>query len=59
MQEIFLTSKELNLKTLKLEMGIGLDSALNLYKRFKFEFYEPFGNYFENTYSIFMKRYLS
>lgn len=59
MQEILLTSKELNLKTLKLETGIGLDSALKLYKRFEFEFCEPYGNYFENTYSIFMKRDLS
>ena len=59
MKEILLTSKELNLKTLKLETGIGLDSALKLYKRFEFQFCEPYGNYFENTYSIFMKRDLS
>ena len=56
MQKILLTSKKLNLKTLKLEIGIGLDNAMSLYKRFEFESCKPFGNYFENEYSIFMKR---
>jgi hypothetical protein len=51
-----LTSKKLNLKTLKLETGIGLDNAMGLYKRFEFESCEPFGNYIGNEYSIFMKR---
>ena len=59
MQEILLTTKKLNLRTLKLETGVGLDSALNLYKRFEFEYCEPFGNYVENGYSIFMKKNLS
>ena len=56
MQKIMLTSKKLNLKTLKLETGIGLDNAMGLYKRFEFESCKPFGNYFENEYSVFMKR---
>jgi putative acetyltransferase len=56
MQKIMLTSKKLNLKTLKLETGIGLDNAMGLYKRFEFESCEPFGNYIGNEYSIFMKR---
>ena len=59
MQEILLTTKKLNLRILKLETGVGLDSALNLYKRFEFEYCEPFGNYVENGYSIFMKKDLS
>ena len=56
MQEILLTTKKLNLRILKLETGVGLDSALNLYKRFEFEYCKPFGNYVENGFSIFMKR---
>ena len=56
MQEILLTAKKLNLRILKLETGVGLDSALNLYKRFEFEYCQPFGNYVENGYSIFMKK---
>ena len=56
MQEILRTSRELNINSLKLETGIGLDNALNLYKRFNFELCEPFGKYFENGFSIFMKR---
>ena len=56
MQEILLTTKKLNLRILKLETGVGLDSALNLYKRFEFECCKPFGNYVENGCSIFMKR---
>ena len=59
MQEILLIAKKLNLKILKLETGVGLDSALNLYKRFEFEYCEPFGNYIENGYSIFMKKEIS
>ena len=59
MQEILVTTKKLNLRILKLETGVGLDSALNLYKRFEFEYCEPFGNYVENGYSIFMKKDLS
>ena len=59
MQEILLTTKKLNLRILKLETGVGLDSALNLYKRFEFEYCEPFGSYIENGYSIFMKKDLS
>ena len=59
MHEILLIAKKLNLKILKLETGVGLDSALNLYKRFKFEQCEPFGNYTENGYSIFMKKEIS
>ena len=59
MQEILLTTKKLNLRILKLETGVGLDSALNLYKRFEFEYCEPFGNYIENGYSIFMKKEIS
>ena len=59
MQEILLTTKKLNLRILKLETGVGLESALNLYKRFEFEYCEPFGNYVENEYSIFMKKDLS
>ena len=59
MQEILLTTKKLNLRVLKLETGVGLDSALNFYKRFEFEYCEPFGNYVENGYSIFMKKDLS
>ena len=59
MQEILLTAKKLNLRILKLETGVGLDSALNLYKRFEFEYCQPFGNYIENGYSIFMKKDLS
>ena len=56
MKEILLTTKKLNLRILKLETGVGLDSALNLYKRFEFEYCKPFGNYVENGFSIFMKR---
>ena len=59
MREILLTTKKLNLRILKLETGVGLDSAFNLYKRFEFEYCEPFGNYVENGYSIFMKKDLS
>ena len=59
MQEILLTTKKLNLRILKLETGVGLESALNLYKRFEFDYCEPFGNYVENGYSIFMKKDLS
>ena len=59
MQEILLIAKKLNLNILKLETGVGLDSALNLYKRFEFEYCEPFGNYIENGYSIFMKKEIS
>ena len=59
MQEILLITKKLNLKILKLETGVGLDSALSLYKRFEFEYCEPFGNYIENGYSIFMKKEIS
>ena len=59
MQEILLTTKKLNLRILKLETGVGLESALNLYKRFEFEYCEPFGSYIENGYSIFMKKDLS
>ena len=58
MQEILITSAKLNLNTLKLETGIGLNNALKLYKRFDFELCEPFGNYFENGFSVFMKRNL-
>ena len=59
MQEILLIVKKLNLKTLKLETGVGLDSAFNVYKRFEFQYCEPFGNYTENGYSIFMKKEIS
>ena len=59
MQEILLIAKKLNLKILKLETGVGLDSAFNLYKRFEFQYCEPFGNYTENGYSIFMKKEIS
>ena len=59
MQEILLIAKKLNLNILRLETGVGLDSALNLYKRFEFEYCEPFGNYIENGYSIFMKKEIS
>jgi putative acetyltransferase len=59
MREILLITNKLNLKFLKLETGVGLDSALNLYKRFGFEYCEPFGNYSENGYSIFMKKEIS
>ena len=59
MQEILLIVKKLNLKILKLETGVGLDSAFNLYKRFEFQYCEPFGNYTENGYSIFMKKEIS
>ena len=59
MQEILLITKKLNLKILKLETGVGLASALSLYKRFEFEYCEPFGNYIENGYSIFMKKEIS
>ena len=59
MREIFLIAKKLNLKILKLETGVGLDSAFNLYKRFEFQYCEPFGNYTENGYSIFMKKEIS
>ena len=59
MQEILLITKKLNLKTLQLETGVGLDSAFNLYKRFEFQYCEPFGNYTENGYSIFMKKEIS
>ena len=58
-REILLIAKKLNLKVLKLETGIGLDSAFNLYKRFEFQHCEPFGNYTENGYSIFMKKEIS
>ena len=59
MQEILLIAKKLNLKILKLETGVGLDSALSLYKHFEFEYCEPFGNYTANGYSIFMKKEIS
>ena len=59
MREILLIAKKLNLKILKLETGVGLDSAFNLYKRFEFQYCEPFGNYTENGYSIFMKKEIS
>ena len=59
MQEILLIAKKLNLKILKLETGVGLDSAFNLYKRFEFQYCEPFGNYTANGYSIFMKKEIS
>ena len=59
MQEILLIAKKLNLKILKLETGVGLDSAFNVYKRFEFQYCEPFGNYTANGYSIFMKKEIS
>ena len=59
MQEILLIAKKLNLKILKLETGVGLESAFNVYKRFEFQYCEPFGNYTENGYSIFMKKEIS
>jgi len=59
MQAILLIAKKLKLKILKLETGVGLDSAFNLYKRFEFQYCEPFGKYTENGYSIFMKKEIS
>ena len=59
MQEILLIAKKLNLNIIRLETGVRLDSALNLYKRFEFEYCEPFVNYIENGYSIFMNKDLS
>ena len=59
MQEILLIAKKLNLKILKLETGVGLDSAFNLYKRFEFQYCEPFGNYTENGYSKKKKKEIS
>ena len=59
MQESLLIAKTLNLKILKLETGVSLDSAFNLYKRFEFQYCEPFGNYTANGYSIFMKKEIS
>ena len=56
MRKILFTCKKLNLKTVKLETGVGLNNSMSLYKRFEFETCGPFGNYFKNEYSIFMKK---
>ena len=42
-----------------IDIGVGPMGTPDLYKRFEFQYCEPFGNYTENGYSIFMKKEIS
>lgn len=47
---------ELELGVIKLETGVGLDSALRLYERFGFAYCGPFGSYEDAPESLFMTK---